>query len=61
MSKNPQSPLLTKAEQAQVIFEDLVNRQNIKAIPTTFVADDDREKQFKKQIKKERKARSILL
>lgn len=53
MSKNPQSPLLTKAEQAQVIFEDLVNRQNIKAIPTTFVADDDREKQFKKQIKKE--------
>lgn len=53
MSDKQKSPLLTKAEQAQVIFEDLVQRQNIKAIPTEFVADDRREKQFKAQIKKE--------
>ncbi|MBR1699243.1 MAG: CoA transferase [Bacteroidales bacterium] len=45
--------MLTKAEQAQVIFEDLVQRQNIKAIPTEFIADDRREKQFKAQIRKE--------
>lgn len=53
MSEKTKSPLLTKAEQAQVIFEDLVQRQNIKAIPTEFVADDRREKQFKAQIRKE--------
>ena len=53
MSKNVKNPLQTKAEQAQVVFEDLVERQGIKAIPTEFVADPKREKQFKKCIKKD--------
>ncbi len=35
-----------KARQAQVIYEDLITRFGIKTIPTTFVADGRREKQF---------------
>ena len=37
-----------KAEQSQVIYEDLVKRFNIKSVPTTFVADDRRMGQFAK-------------
>ena len=40
--------LRKKAEQAQVIFDELVNQYDIKPIPTTFVAEPRREAQFKK-------------
>lgn len=41
-----ENPMSKKAQQAQVVFEDLVKRFDIKAIPTTFVADPRREAQF---------------
>jgi hypothetical protein len=37
-----------KARQAQVIFDDLTKRFDVKSIPTTFVADGRRELQFAK-------------
>ena len=40
--------LLKKAKQSQVIYEDLIRRFDIHSIPTTFVADESREKQFYK-------------
>ena len=43
-----QSVLTKKAQQSQVVFEDLVERFGIKPIPTTFVADARREAQFNK-------------
>ena len=43
------NPVLEKkAKQAQVIYEDLIQRFGIDAIPTTFVADERREAQFLK-------------
>ena len=43
-----QEVMLKKAREAQVIFEDLVKRYDIKPIPTTFVAQPGREAQFNK-------------
>ncbi|MEA4946733.1 MAG: CoA transferase [Oscillospiraceae bacterium] len=40
--------LKKKAEQSQVIYEDLVKRFDIKSVPTAFVADDRRMGQFAK-------------
>lgn len=37
-----------KAQQAQVIFDDLVETYGFKPVPTCFVADSSREAQFKK-------------
>lgn len=45
MSKNV---LRKKAQQAQVIFDDLVERCGVEPVPTCFVADPKREAQFKK-------------
>lgn len=44
MSTN--TPLERKAEQAQIIFEELADRFGIQTIPTTFVADGRRVGQF---------------
>ena len=41
-----QEVMTKKARQAQVIFEDLVKRFGIEAIPTTFIADPRREGQI---------------
>lgn len=43
----PNEVLKKKARQAQVIYEDLLKRFDIDPIPTTFVADTNREGQFK--------------
>lgn len=41
-----QSVMTKKAQQSQIVFDDLVKRFNIKPIPTTFVANPKREAQF---------------
>ena len=43
-----ESALLRKARQSQLIYEDIIERFGIKSIPTTFIADDGRECQFKR-------------
>ena len=43
-----ETPLMKKAKQAQVVYEDLVNKLGIKPIPTVFVADERRALQFAK-------------
>ncbi|MBQ7895632.1 MAG: CoA transferase [Oscillospiraceae bacterium] len=40
--------LIKKAQQAQIIYEDLLKRFDIEGIPTTFVADPRRKEQFEK-------------
>lgn len=43
--------LLKKARQSQIIFDDLAERLNFTPFPTTFVANSERIKQFKKSAK----------
>ncbi len=40
------SVLTQKAQQAQIIFDDLTKTYGVRPIPTTFVADESRKKQF---------------
>lgn len=50
MSEN--SVLTKKARQAQIIYDDLMERFEIQSIPTTFIAGGKREQQFKAACKK---------
>ena len=43
--------LVKKAQQAQVIYDDLINRLGFSPVPTTFVASAEREAQFRKAAK----------